>query len=716
MSEFTSVTRRRFLQISATAAGGLLIGFHLPRFARYAEAATAEETAINAWLRIAPDDSVTILVANSEMGQGVYTALPMLIAEELEVDWRKVKGEMAPADPTYRNLNFGVQATGGSTSVRWAFDPLRKVGATAREMLRQAAAAKWKVPRAECVARNGRIVHHPTGRALGYGTLAVAATKVEPPAEVQLKKRDEWKLLGKPTRRLDTPAKVNGAAQFGIDVQVNGMRVATVMACPVFGGKLKRVDDTPALAVRGVRAVVPLEDAVIVVANGYWPAKKGLDALRPVWDEGSRAGVSSATIREQLKAALGKEGAVAHSEGDIAAAKASATQRVEAVYEVPFLAHATMEPMNATAHVKADGVEIWAPTQGQWPIQQVVSGMLEMKPEQIKVHTTFLGGGFGRKFEFDFVVQAVQASKAVGAPVKLVWSREEDVRHDFYRPAAMARFDAGLDADGMPMAWEARLACPSIMTRVFPDWVKEGVDPSSVEGASGIPYGIANQRVEYVMTDTGVPVGFWRSVGSSQNAFFVQSFLDELAHAAGKDPLDYRLRLLGSKPRYRKVLETAAKAAGWGTPAPAGRFRGLALHDSFGSIVGEVAEISIDDGGAITVHKVTCAVDCGWTVNPDTVVAQMESGIVYGLTAALFGEVTLEKGRVQQGNFDTYKMLHLSQMPEIDVHIIESGTELGGIGEPGTPPIAPAVANAVFAATGKRVRKLPIRPEDLRAA
>jgi isoquinoline 1-oxidoreductase beta subunit len=525
---------------------------------------------------------------------------------------------------------------------------------------------------------------------------------------VPLKKPGDWSLIGTAVPRLDVPAKVDGSAGFGIDVTLPGMLTATILTSPVFGGRLKSVDEAPALAVTGVRAVVPLEAAVAVVAEGYWPALKGLEALAPVWDEGPHAAMSDATIRAELSAALEQEGAVAFGQDDLAAALAGADRRLEAAYELPYLAHATMEPMNATARVTDTGVEIWAPTQGQGPIQQAVAGLLGLAPAQVEVHTTFLGGGFGRRFETDFVVQAVLVSKAAGAPVKLVWSREEDMRQDFYRPAAMAHFSAGLDGAGKPLAWHARLASPSIMSRALPHLVKDGIDPTSVEGVSDTPYGVANLRVAYAMRHFGVPVGFWRAVGNSQNAFFVESFVDELAHAAGRDPLAFRLDLLGEHPRHRKVLESAAEAAGWGRAAPAGRFRGLALHESFGSIVAEVAEISLAEGREIKLHRMTCAIDCGRTVNPDTVVAQMESGIVYGLTAVLFGQITIDAGRVREGNFDSYPMLQLAHMPAVEVQIVESGAALGGVGEPGTPPAAPALTNALFAATGKRIRSLPL--------
>jgi isoquinoline 1-oxidoreductase beta subunit len=707
MQTVLNLSRRRFLQGGTAVAGGLVLGFHLPAGGRSARAG-AGETAINAWLRIAPDDTITVVVAHSEMGQGVHTSLPMLLAEELEVDWTKVRAEFAPTAEVYRNRMFGIQGTGGSTSIRSSFEHLRRAGATAREMLRRAAAEAWGVPVEGCRAQGGRVVHEASGRAAGYGGLAAAAAKLEPPAEVPLKKPGDWSLIGTAVPRLDVPAKVDGSAGFGIDVTLPGMLTATILASPVFGGRLKSVDEAPALAVAGVRAVVPLEAAVAVVAEGYWPALKGLEALAPVWDEGPHAAMSDATIRAELSAALEQEGAVAFGQGDLAAALAGADRRLEAAYEVPYLAHATMEPMNATARVTDTGVEIWAPTQGQGPIQQAVAGLLGLAPAQVEVHTTFLGGGFGRRFETDFVVQAVFVSKAAGAPVKLVWSREEDMRQDFYRPAAMAHFSAGLDGAGKPLAWYARLASPSIMSRALPHLVKDGIDPTSVEGVSDTPYGVANLRVAYAMRHFGVPVGFWRAVGNSQNAFFVESFVDELAHAAGRDPLAFRLDLLGEHPRHRKVLESAAEAAGWGRAAPAGRFRGLALHESFGSIVAEVAEISLAEGREIKLHRMTCAIDCGRTVNPDTVVAQMESGIVYGLTAVLFGQITIDAGRVREGNFDSYPMLQLAHMPAVEVQIVESGAALGGVGEPGTPPAAPALTNALFAATGKRIRSLPL--------
>jgi isoquinoline 1-oxidoreductase subunit beta len=695
------LSRRLVLQIGAAAAGGLLISTGLPRLR-----ARAAHPMLTPWLRIAPDDSVTMMIPSAEMGQGITTSLPMLIAEELEIDWREVQFEFAPVNPAYANPIFHVQATGGSTSIRAFYSPLRQVGAVARTLLCQAAAAKWGVPISECRAANGRISHF-SGQSENYGALADAAAKLPLPANVEVKVRSNWRILGKSTARLDTLPKVDGSAQFGIDVVVPEMLVGTIAACPVFGGKLEAVDDKPALAVRGVKAVVKLPDAVAVVGDGYWPCKKGLEALSPRWDEGPNATLDSERIATALNDGFGNDGAVAEAYGDPAAALQKAAKTVEAIYTLPFLAHATMEPMNATAWVTTDGCAIWAPTQvPQWA-QKVVAATLGLEPERVKINTTYLGGGFGRKFEIDFIIQAVMVAKSVAKPVKLIWAREEDIQHDFYRPVSTARLRAGLDAAGKMTAWDFKIVAPSIMTRVFPRGVKNGIDPSSVEGAVASPYAPPNRRIEYVLKDVAVPVGFWRSVGNSITSFYVEGIVDELAHAAGQDPYVFRLDHLAEKPRHRAVLERAAKMANWNQPPPPGHFRGIAMHQAFGSIVAEVAEISIEID-VLRVHRVDCAVDCGLAINPDTIVAQMESGIVYGLTAALYGEITLKRGRVEQANFDTYPMLRLAQMPKISVSIIEGAELPAGIGEAGTPPIAPAVANAVFAATGKRLHSLPI--------
>src|SRR2546426_809252 len=709
MSTPTQVTRRAFLETAGAAGAGLVISFYLPSGPRFRSSA-AGPFAPNAWLRIGADDSVLVIVDRSEMGQGVTTALPMLLAEELEADWSRIKIEFAPADKAYTNPMFGMQGTGGSTSVRAAYTPLRKAGAAARELLVAAAAQTWGVEQAECRAERGAVVHAPTKRRLTYGKLvAKAATLAAPPA-VPLKDPKDWKILGTRVRRLDTPPKVDGSAQFGIDVKVPGMLVAVIARCPVFGGKVARFDATKAKAVPGVRQVVQISSGVAVVADGYWPAKKGRDALEVSWDEGANASASSASITQLFAQRAEQPGAVARHDGEAETALASAGSKLDAVYEAPFLAHATMEPMNCTAHVRPDGggVDIWAPTQFQTGCQQLGAGIGGVAPEKVQVHTTYLGGGFGRRFELDFIQEALEASKAAGAPVKVIWSREDDIRQAQYRPACYHRFRAGLDASGQPVAWTHRIVAPSIFARVFPQTIKNGLDGEAVEGGVGMPYTVPNVHVDYLLTDTGIPVGFWRSVNNSYNAFAVECFIDEVAHAAKRDPYEYRRGPLTKAPRHLRGLELAASKAGGGAAPPARRARGTARYKSFETYVAEVPRGSGAPDGAGRLHRVVCAVDCGPGVHPDIVEAQMQSGIVYGLTAALWGEITIDKGRVQQSNFHDYRMLRLAEMPHIEVHIVPSSDAQGGVGEPGTPPIAPAVCNAIFALTGKRIRKLPI--------
>jgi isoquinoline 1-oxidoreductase beta subunit len=632
----------------------------------------------------------------------------MLIAEELEADWSKIRIEFAPADKAYINTLIGMQGTGGSTSVRAAWTPLRKAGAAAREMLVSAAAQTWGVDRSECRAERGAVMHAPSKRRLTYGTLVAKAATLPAPQDVALKDPKDWRILGTGVRRLDTPPKVDGSARFGIDVTVPGMLVAVVARCPVIGGKVASFDATKAKAVPGVRHVVQITSGVAVVADGYWPAMKGREALELKWDEGPNARVSSASISQLLNQRADQPGAVARHDGDPDTALTGAATRYEATYELPFLAHATMEPMNGTAHVRPDGVDIWAPTQFQTSVQGLGARIGGVPLEKVKVHTTYLGGGFGRRSELDFIQEALETSKAVGAPVKVIWSREDDIQHDQYRPACVHRLRAGVDANGQPVAWTHRIVAPSIMARVFPDFVKNGIDPEAVEGGVGMPYAIPNAHVDYHMPDTGIPVGFWRSVNNTFHAFVVESFVDELAHGAKKDPYEYRRDLLGKAPRHLGVLNLAATKAGWGTPLPEGRSRGIAVWKSFESYVAEVAELSMTQEGGVRVHRVVCAVDCGPVVNPSIVEAQMQSGIVYGLTAALWGEITIDSGRVRQSNFHDYPMVRMAEMPTIEVHIVPSSDEQGGVGEPATPPIAPAVCNAIFAATGKRIRKLPI--------
>jgi isoquinoline 1-oxidoreductase subunit beta len=705
-------SRREFIRVSARAGGGFLLGVRLEPRTRFAAAQTplveAADFAPNAWIRIASDGTVTVMIDKSEMGQGVTTSLPMLVAEELEADWKAIRTEFAPADPVYNNTLFGMQATGGSSSVRSSWKSLRSAGAAAREMLVQAAAQRWGVDPASCTARSGEVSHQPSGRRLGYGELAAAAALLPVPKEPRLKDPKDFRVIGTRVHRLDTPAKVMGTATFGIDVKLPGLLTAVVARSPVFGGKRARHDASKAVSIQGVRKVLAIESGVAVVADGYWPAQQGRKALVVEWNEGANAGLSSATIMQTLRSAAAKPGAVARHEGAGTDALPRAARRIDAEYTVPYLAHATMEPMNCTAHVRADGCDVWAPTQRQDETRAVAARITGLAPEKVAVHTTYLGGGFGRKFETDFVAEAVEISKAMNAPVKVIWSREDDMQHDFYRTAAYNKLNAGLDAEGWPLVWTNKVVSDSSMARVFPPLVQNGLDSDAVEGAANLPYAIPNIHVEFVLQNLGVPVGFWRSVGSSQNAFITECFLDELAAATGKDPVEFRRRLLTKSPRLLGVLELAASKAGWGKPLSAGRHRGIAVHESFGSFVAQVAEVSITSG-TVRVHRVVCAVDCGQVVNPDTVEAQMESGIVYGLTAALKGEITIDRGRVVQTNFNNYGMLLQREMPAIEVHIVPSTEPPGGVGEPGTPPIAPAVANAVRAATGQPVRSLPIR-------
>ncbi|MDR3749005.1 MAG: xanthine dehydrogenase family protein molybdopterin-binding subunit, partial [Acidobacteriota bacterium] len=692
-----------------------VIGFYLPSRLEVRAAAAAVPFAPNAWIRIATDDTVTLVIDKSEMGQGVTTSLSMLIAEELECDWKKIRTEFAPAAKEYANPVFGMQGTGGSTSMRGMWTPLRKAGAQAREMLIAAAAEKWGVDKTLCRAEDSQVIHTRTKQRLSYGSLAEEAGKLPVPSDVKLKDPKQFRIVGKAMKRLDSAAKTCGRAEFGIDVRQPEMLHAVVARCPVTGGKVASFNADKAKAVRGVKRVVQISSGVAVVADNTWSAMQGRDALEIKWEEGPNASLTSTAIRKILEEGANKPGgAVARKEGDVTAGFASAAKKVEAVYEAPFLAHATMEPMNCAAHVRASRCDIWAPTQFQSVNQMTAAKIAGLKPEQVNIRTTYLGGGFGRRAEQDFVIEAVEISQTAGVPVQVTWSREDDMQHDFYRPASYSRFEAGLDAEGWPVAWSNRIACPSIMSRFFPGSVKNGLDGSSVEGAAELPYAIPNILVDYQLTETGVPVGFWRSVGNSQNGFFSECFVDELAATNAKDPYEFRRHLLQKAPRHLGALELAATKAGWGEAPPAGRYRGIAVLSSFGSYVAEVAEVSVDKkDGQVRVHRVVCAVDCGRTVNPLTIEAQMQSAIVFGLTAALKGAITINKGRVEQGNFDDYQMLRMAEMPKIEVHIVASDQPSGGIGEPGTPPIAPAVCNAIFAATKKRIRRLPIRSEDL---
>jgi isoquinoline 1-oxidoreductase subunit beta len=719
MNEVVNVSRRSFLKTSALAGGGLVLGVYLP----WPVGAADEKTRTfmpNAFVRIGTDDVVTVIVNHSEMGQGPYTSIPMVVAEELDADWGKVRYEAAPVDPAYNHSVYGIQITGGSTSTWSEWDRVRKAGATARQMLVEAAAQTWKVEAAGCKTDNGQVVHAASGRKLSYGQLAEMAAVLKPPQEVKLKDPKDYKLVGKPTKRLDTPEKTNGKAIFGLDVKVPGMLVAVVARPPVFGGKVKSFDASKAKAVPGVRHVVQIDRGVAVVADGYWPATKGRQALTVAWDEGPLATLDSRTQGEEYAELAKMPGAVARKEGDAAAALGNAAKKFDAVYDLPYLAHATMEPMNCVADVRADGCEVWTGTQFQTGDRNAAAQAAGLKPEQVKLHTMLCGGGFGRRAVPDshFVVEAVQVSKAVRTPVKVVWSREDDMRGGFYRPRAHHVVRAGLGADGMPVAWQHRIVCQSFIagTPFEAVIIKDGVDETAVEGAKEIPYQIPNLLVDWQKAPGGVPTLWWRSVGHSHSAFVVETFLDELAHAAGKDPVEYRRALLGKHPRHKRVLELVAEKAGWGKPLPEGRGRGVALHESFGSFLAHVAEVSISKDGKLRVHRIVCGIDCGPVVNPDTIRAQMEGGAIFGLTAALYGEISFEKGRVKQRNFHDYPMVRINEAPEVEAHIVESTERMGGVGEPGVPPVAPAVANAVFALTGKRIRRLPIHAEDLKRA
>ena len=717
MSEILNLSRRDFMKTGALAGGGLLLGLYVPGGNRIANAApVAGRFAPNAFIRIGADDLVTVVVNHSEMGQGVYTALPMLVAEELEADWSKVRVEAAPVDPAYNHAAFGIQMTGGSSSTWSEYERLRKAGATARTMLTQAAADTWGVEASTCRAENGSVVHAASGRRLSYGKLAEKAAALQPPANVALKDPKDFKLIGKATKRLDSPEKSNGKGMFGLDVTVPGMLVALIARPPVFGGKAKSFDATRAKKVRGVRHVVAIDRGVAVVADGFWAAKNGRDVLDVVWDDGPLGGLDSTKQREEYAELAKKPGAVAKKDGDAAAAMATAASKLEAVYQVPYLAHAMMEPLNCVADVRADSAEVWTGTQFQTMERVVAAKAAGLKPEQVKINTMLLGGGFGRRAVPDchFVAEAVQVSKAVKAPVKVIWTREDDIRGGYYRPTAHHTVAGGLDASGNIVAWQHRIVCQSFMagTPFEAFAVKDGVDSTAVEGVSDLPYDIPNILADWQKAPSGVPTLWWRSVGHSHTAFVVESFLDELAHAGRKDPLELRRALLAKHPRHRAALELAAEKAGWGKPLPEGQGRGLAVHESFGSFVAQVAEVTVSEYGDVRVNRVVCAIDCGPTVNPDTIRAQMEGGIVFGLTAALYGEITFRDGQVQQGNFHDYPVLRMNEMPKVEVYIVASTDKMGGVGEPGVPPIAPAVTNAIFAATGKRIRSLPIRPSE----
>ncbi|MGY3107985.1 MULTISPECIES: molybdopterin cofactor-binding domain-containing protein [unclassified Bradyrhizobium] len=694
-------------------ATGFLLAFHLPLRAAVNEPVQPVDTtdgkfAPNAFIRIDEAGRTILIMPQVEMGQGTYTSISAVLAEELDADWSKVEVQHAPPnDKLYGNPAFGLQATGNSNSIRAWWTPLRKAGATARAMLVQAAASQWGVEPASCSAAKGEVAHAASGRKLGYGAVALAAQGQTPPKDVAVKDPKDFVIIGQPLKRLDTPDKVNGKAVYGIDAILPGMKFATVAACPVFGGKVGKVDDSAAVKLPGVRKVVVLDDMVAVIGDHMWAAKKGLEALQIEWNEGPNAKITTKDIWEDLRKASEKDGAVAKSDGDIVKALASG-DKFEAAYELPFLAHASMEPINATVHVKPDSCEIWTGTQIMTRVQSEAAKAAGLPIDKVIVNNHLLGGGFGRKLEPDMVIAAVKIAKQVDYPVKVVWTREEDIQHDVYRPVYRDQITASL-VDGKVAAWKYKVAGSSVMARWFPPAFQKGVDIDAVDAAIDTPYDFANFHVEYVRAEPlSVPTGFWRGVGPNNNVFAVECAMDELARKAGKDPIEFRRSMLTKNPRMLAVLNHVAEKSGWGQPLPPRVGRGVCVQPSFASFIATVVEAEIDDIGEIVLRRITSVVDTGIAVNPDTVKAQIEGGLVFGLTAALYGEITIEKGRVQQSNFHDYRMMRINETPKIEVIVVKSGEAPGGIGEAGVNAGPPALRNAIYAATGIALRRLPI--------
>ncbi len=712
MNPQAHISRRAFIVSATAAAGGFVLGFHLPAATPAHAGDRARE--INAWIAIAPDDTVTIRVARSEMGQGILTALPMLVAEELECDWAKVEAaEVSPTDNLRRNHAWGSMSTGNSSSVKLSQEALRRAGAAAREMLIAAAAANWNCPASECRAVRGVVTHLPSGRSARFGELAHAAALQLPPTEVKLKEAKDWTIIGTPRKRVDVLGKVKGDPVYAIDVRLPGMLYAAIVQPPVFKATLRSLDSKKAAGLRGVRRIVARPDFVAVVAESWWQAKQGADLLAVSWNEGGNRDVSTATLRDALREGLDTHSAfVVANVGSVEEALQRAVKRVEADYTVPFLAHATMEPQNCTADVRPDRVEIWAPTQDGDSALVAAADAAGVAPTKVVVHRMLLGGGFGRRGSIqDFVKQAVVIAQEVGQPVKLVWSREQDMGHDFYRPLAMARLTAGLDADGMPIAWKTRISGQSILGSIAPELLAMGFDRNLALGLAEHPYAVPNHFVDGTMHSSHVPVGAWRGADYSQNVFFRESFIDEMAHAGGQDPYLFRRKLLAGNQKMLRVLDAAVAKADAGGSASA--CRGIAIHDNAGSLCAQVVDASVGANGTVRVHRVVSALDIGHVVNPLTVELQMESGIVYGLTAALFGEITIKEGRAKQSNFHDYEMLRMADMPRVETIILPSEGFWGGVGELSVPPIAPALCNAVFVASGKRIRALPLKNQSL---
>jgi isoquinoline 1-oxidoreductase beta subunit len=698
--------------LTGSLAGGFLLAFHLPVRAANEPVPMAYAPegpfAPNAFIRIDTAGKTTLVMPQVEMGQGIYTAVAMILAEELDADFAQVALQHAPPDEkVYANPLLGIQATGGSTSVRAFWLPLRKAGAGARALLVQAAAQQWQVEPGSCTTANGQVIHAASDRKLAYGVLAEAAGKLAPPTDVPLKDPKNFTVVGKPLKRLDTPDKTNGKVVYGIDAMLPGMKFATLAQCPVFGGKVGKVDDSVARKVPGVQKVVVLDDLVAVVGDHMWAAKKGLDALVVTWNEGANATLSSKDIWEDLRVASAKDGAAAKSTGDIAKGLA-AGDRVDASYELPFLAHATMEPLNCTVHFKPDGCEIWTGTQIMARVQSEAAKAAGLPVDKVRVNNHLIGGGFGRRLEPDMVVAAVRIAKEVDGPVKVVWTREEDIQHDIYRPVYRDTISASL-SDGKIVGWKYRVTGASIIARWLPPAFQKGIDIDAVDAAVDMPYDIPNFSVEYVRAEPrAVPTGWWRGVGPNNNVFAIESFMDELARKAGKDPIAFRRDMLGKTPRLQAALDLVVEKSNWGPTLRARVGRGVCVQSAFGSFIATVVEAEVDEQGEVRLRRVTSAVDTGIAVNPDTIAAQLEGGLIFGLTAALWGEVTIEKGRVQQSNFNNYRMLRIDEVPRIDVHIIKSGEAPGGIGETGTTAGPPALRNAIYAATGVALRRLPI--------
>lgn len=721
----SALERRDFLKFSVGAAGGLLIGLHIPKVlaaengAGATASAAAADSAVfapNAFVRIATDETIRVVVNHSEMGQGVYTSLPMLLADELDADWTKVRYEPAPVDPAYNHPVFGMQLTGGSTSTWSGFAQFPKAGAIARAMLVQSAANEWHVDPSACRTEKGAVYRIGSNDKLTYGHLASKAALLKPPDAVALKDPKDYTLIGKPIKRLDSAEKSDGSAEFGIDVNVPGMFVALVARGPVFDAKLKSFDDSKARAIPGVRKIAQVPSGVAVIADGFWAAKRGRDALQIEWDDSSMSDFSTARQHEQYAALAKEPGLPARNDGDTAGALSSASRKIEAVYEAPYLAHCMMEPLNCVVDLRADSCMIHTGTQFQTGDRINAAKIAGLPPEKVQIHTTFLGGGFGRRANprGDFVGEGVHVAKAAGAPVKIIWTREDDMAGGFYRPAYYHSLAAALDSNGMPLAWRQHLVGQSIIdgTGFEAAMIKNGIDGTSVEGAADMEYAVPNIHVAYHPVKNHIPVLWWRSVGHSHTAFVKECFLDELAVAGKQDPYQLRRKLLAKHPRLLGVLDMAAEKGDWGEPLPLGHGRGIAVHASFGSFNAQVTEASVDPDGRVRVHRVISAIDCGTYVNPGIIEAQVEGGAIFGLTAALFDELTFERGRLQQLNFNSYPMLRMNDAPAVEVHIVKNNERPGGIGEPGVPCAAPALCNAIFAATGKRIRKLPIRMSE----